>query len=379
MSEWVKLRDLPEFLELPEAKKPPFWLEARRAVRGAFFRVRYRRDGINVERNIGSSFENWKEAAKKGDLLIAQTKAGVLKVHKDLTRCEDLCRQIVRLKEAKASGTYDQAETMFRLHLIPYLNQHCPYATSLTHVTWLEYKTYKRIENPRVALFNHWKFFTMLCRFAWQKGILPLPMRLDFDEETEDFREEGLIIPDEDFVAMINAAGKTLRDRLIVQRKTGTRPSETRCLQKTRCSFVPDCRINLRREDTKTRKARSFVVEDLEVIEILNRRWRATENDFLFPSATGDNKPLSPNFRDWSRMIERAKVNPDYTPHDLRHTYLTEMFKTSAPPALICYQAGLSMEEAQKTYLHFKAEDTRAIANIVAQKSRPVGQAGPTG
>lgn len=371
MIRWQKVRDLLEAQGLKgdfrKEALPPFWLEIRVGPHKSSYRVRFRQGGISVEETLKGDFKSWQEALKAGDLAICRAKVLGKPKPKNLIRCEDLCWKIVDLKKPLADGTYKQAELFYRLHIIPYLNDFCPYATELTAATWLEYKAYKRTNNPKVTLFNHWKFFTMLCVFASKKGILPNKIDLDFDEESEDFREEGLVISDDHFEKMLRTASPDWHDRLYIGRRTGMRPGEARCLRKDRINLSTG-EVRLRKEDTKTRKARSFLITDTLVLTILKRRWLASETDYFFPSTTLESKPQGPNYRGWERMLRRAEVNPDYTPHDLRHTYLTEMFKTSLPPALLCYQAGLSMEEAQKTYLHFRAEDTRKIADYAAKK-----------
>lgn len=59
----------------------------------------------------------------------------------------------------------------------------------------------------------------------------------------------------------------------------------------------------------------------------------------------------------------------DYTPHDWRHTYADEMFKRTGPAqwAALCYQLDMSLETAQKVYIHFQTSDTRGVAEIVAE------------
>jgi hypothetical protein len=51
----------------------------------------------------------------------------------------------------------------------------------------------------------------MLYKYAWQKGILKQKIELDFDEGSEDFREEGLVIPYADYLKMVSEQMREVR------------------------------------------------------------------------------------------------------------------------------------------------------------------------
>jgi integrase len=366
--------------------KAPYYLEIREGKYRTSYRVNWRAEGHNLREILEPSYssrdealKDLKSAIKRADRRIADVRFGEKEKPKEYVRTEDLCDEIVRLKESKDPATYKQAELFFRLHIKPFLVEHCPYASELNATTWLKYKNAIRLKDPTVSLFNHWKFFVQLGKYAFEKGLIPAKLKLEYNEKREDFRERGLVISDDDFQKILAAAtpkylGKIerihpkWRDRIVLQRGTGMRPGEVRDLQADRVTIGTAvdgrrcARISLRQEDTKTRQARSFVVTDPAVLEVLERRLARAEGPYLFPSETDPGKPMAASLNGWKAILRRAGVNPNYTPHDLRHTYLTKMFKTAANPALICFQAGLSLEEAQKTYLHFTADDTFALA-----------------
>ncbi len=360
-----------------KVEKAPYFLEVRKGKYRTSYRVIWRGEGLDIRETLKGSFRNWREAAAAAEKIIAEQRFGKQKPVAEYVLSETLCDEIVELKKSKDPATYAQAELFFRLHLKPFLAEHCPYATELNATTWLKYKNWMRLKNPKVALFNHWKFFVQLAKYAFEKGLIPAKLKLEYSEQREDFRERGLVIPDADFWKMVEAAtpkhfGKLervqpkWRDRILIQRFTGMRPGEVRDLLKDRWDTEAKV-ISLRKEDTKTRQPRSFVVESELVIEILDRRLKRVEGPYFFPSEACEAKPMAKSLNGWNAILKRAGVSADFTPHDLRHSYLTGMFKTSSNPALICYQAGLSLEEAQKTYLHFTAADTRAIAQEAAK------------
>jgi integrase len=368
MTNWKKI---PEELQSVK-KRAPYYLEVREGKYRTSYRVFYRGDGLDLRDVLKGEFKTWTDALKEADRVIAKAKYGEKPKPVALVRCETLCDEIVRLKESKAAGTYQQTEIFFRVHIKPYLNVHCPYASELNHAVWLDYKNRLRLKNPNVTLFNHWKFFTMLFRYAFQKGILKHPVKLEYDEQKEDFREKGMIIPDDAIRKMIAAGNRNWRDRVIIGRLTGQRPGLIRTLKKDRVNFKTGV-LSVRKEDSKNRRAYEVTLP-APVLSILAERFTGKlgrpDSPYFFPSETDPSRPMDKCLNGWRSMLKRAGVSLDYTPHDLRHTYLTEKFKAAINPALICYQCDLSLEEARRTYLHFVAEDTLALTQESEEKAK---------
>lgn len=366
----------------------PEWLYESIGVTGSSWWVRDRRAGRRFEKRIEGLSEKatWIDARRAGDFLINESRGpgARRKESASLVRTEELCNDLIHLARAKAPATYEQREIFMRLHLIPWLNENCPIAGELDSTVWDRYKNDKRLENAGVALFNHWKFFVMLFKFAFEQGLLKKRYKLEFDEKREDFRERGKVIPDTHLALMLKHANQLWQDRIRIQRLTGMRPGEVRNLRVDRVDMAARI-INLHAEDTKTRHARPVSICD-EVCAILRRRASdAKGGEFFFPAKVGVNRAMDRGLAGWERAIkaankeltaEKKDAMPAYTPHDLRHTYLTEMFKGDWGPARICFHAGLAIEEAQRTYLHFTAEDTRGLAEAVRLPSTCVTNLG---
>ncbi|MHC1759840.1 MAG: tyrosine-type recombinase/integrase [Negativicutes bacterium] len=89
-----------------------------------------------------------------------------------------------------------------------------------------------------------------------------------------------------------------------------------------------------------------------------------TTPDLIFPAEDG--KPIEPMglTRYFSRLCKRCKVAA--TPHDLRHTYATNLAIAGVHPARAQYLLGHS--KAQMTldcYTHIRGGDMTGIAEIV--------------
>jgi integrase len=368
MSRWQRVRDQPDFIGKPDSRRPPDWLYSRTGKRGrTSFRVDYRRDGIELQKKVPGA-EDWKEATRLGERMIFETKHGTKPTSPALVRCADLARQIIDSKRTLAPATFEQTETFFRLHLLPFLETHCPYARDLKPEVWEHYKREKRREHPEVALFNHWKFMSMLRRRAHKQGLIA-EFTFDFDEKSEDSRREGLVISFDDFAKMLAAASPEWRDRLILGRRTGMRPGEPRCLKVDRVDFDRKT-ISLKGKDTKTREARTFIVESEDVWVILRRRAKVSIDSgspYFFPSESNPSKPVGRSNRGWKALLRRARVNPEYVPNDLRHTFITEMIRAGVPLSDIADYVGNSVEEIERTYKHMRVEDTRRVAEAASR------------
>jgi integrase len=361
MSEWKKIPKAPYYLEIWEGKFK------------TSYRVNWRGEGKQLRTKLlgehKGEFKTWKDALKEADRLIFEARFGRKRAAKGLTRCEDLCDEIVALKKSKSPATYEQAEIFYRLHIKPYLNERCAFASDLNATVWENYKNALRLKDPTVRLFNHWKYMVMLAKYAHQKGLLPAPLQFEFNEEREDARERGHVIPQDEIERLLDAASQVWRDRITLQLRTGMRPGEVRNLAKSRVRFLllenDTAVISLEKQDTKTRQARQFIVSAPDALEVLHRRAGLVPGSpYFFHMETDHARPMDKHLNGWKAALRKAGLSPKYTPHDLRHTYATRMFQLTQNHVALCYQLGMSLEEAQRTYLHIGVSDTAQIASL---------------
>ncbi len=420
-----------EKVSVPEGskRKPQPFLEVRRGKRRTSYRVNYRQDGLKLREVLGS-FDDWREAERAAEAIIGKAKYGEKPKEKSLVRTDELLDELVRLREdpSVAAATLEQIEIFSRVHMKPFLNGECAYlepekglvtcphasylesgkceyAAELKPHVYLNYKAHFRAHNPKGALFNHWKYFTMLFKYAFEKGLLERPFKLAFDEQKEDFRKVGQVIADDLLETFLECANRTWRDRALLGRLEGQRPGLYRKLRKAQVNLETGI-VKVDKEDSKNRRAYDFVLT-APSIQILKSRLEleyVKDSPYFFPSEADHSKPMDKHLKGWHSAWKRARelieaaaaelesqgdlvgaakerqlaagiklAEDGFTPHDLRHTYLTIEFKVSKNVALICYSRDLSLEEAQDTYLHFTAEDTRKVAEesvsaaIVAQ------------
>lgn len=274
--------------------------------------------------------------------------------------CGELFPKWIAQKSHKSPNTIASIANSWK-HLGPYIENMLPEDID---ERWWEgvYIPGKRAEiSEDRKFFNDRKWLSMFLLSLKRVGILQrTPLLINPDPEIQ----AGKVYSDDEIARLLAHAGEDLRLQILMAFTMGMRKGEILGLSWDRIDLDRKI-ISLRAQDTKIRKARKFGISQ-PVFEILRSRSRGA---WLFPS------PLDPskcqrsdgNNSSWTTCREQSGVSGRF--HDLRHSFLTRAFKTSANPALICHFAGLSLEEAQRTYIHLNEEDTRVVADVVILKA----------
>lgn len=271
---------------------------------------------------------------------------------------ENLYSEWIATKEIKAPATVTRYEFAWA-HLKLALKYTRP--EQVTPYWWEStYIPMRRRESPGCKLFAERKTLKGMLLFAHRQGYIEkIPYLINPDPETK----AGKVFTDDEIRALLANAGKTLQLQILMAFTMGMRKGEIINLKADRIN-ITKLTIALRAEDTKTRTAREFAVSEAiwpHLAVLLNH-----ESGYVFPSPYGQHKPISSSQHnnEWRQCRTSASVTGRF--YDLRHTFLTRAFKTpGSNAALICWYAGTSLEVAQKTYLHFDVDDTRAIAGLV--------------
>jgi integrase len=270
---------------------------------------------------------------------------------------EDLFPEWINMKKStKAPATITSIELSWS-HLKPFIGGMLP--EEITPVFWeSEYIPKKRAKTHRNRKFmNDRKWLSMFLIHLNNEGLLnKVPRLINPDPETK----AGKVYSEDEIHKLLINAGPDLLLQILMALTMGMRSSEILFLSWDRADLKNKI-IHLRAEDTKVRKARSFAISE-DVYNILKDRKRV--GPWVFSSPEDKNKHVlkGGNKSAWATCKEKANVRGRF--HDLRHTFLTRAFKAcNSNPALICNYAGLSLEVAQKTYLHFTPEDTRSVLN----------------
>ena len=132
-------------------------------------------------------------------------------------------------------------------------------------------------------------------------------------------------------------------------------------------AVMPDGQPTIITDDLKTTAGERDIgmPADLEA-ELLE--WRKHSSGKLVVSLH-NGKPLTKSaFRSLWRIIARAVPNKHFTPHTMRHTYITQLVESGVDISLVQYLAGHSDERmTKKVYLH---RNKQVLADDAAQAAR---------
>lgn len=263
-------------------------------------------------------------------------------------------------------------------HLMPFIES--MFLDEFTSEWWTNvYIPKKRSEtHEKRKFFNDRKWLSMFLKWAeenqkggpnWERPKLINP---------DPPRDRARIFSDDEIARLYDNADWPLMTKLVMGFEHFMRRSEIALLSKSRVDRAAHT-VHLGIEDTKIKKSRTFPYNDaLEwLFQILDWQNAKAEVDspFVFPSPKDPSRSIGRDgfAKSWGTCKRRARVAGKF--HWTRHTGLTRAFARSRnSAALICHFAGLSLEEADRTYLHFSIDDLRGVESLAMNSpnsSRP--------
>lgn len=274
--------------------------------------------------------------------------------YKNFNQVIDMWRE---QKTPRAKATETIIELQLRLYIRPYFGEYAP--ERVDNALWSKFVNKKREERDSFASFNTKKYLTNILNFAHDQGIIRKRVLLeDMDKDRESVGR--LILNEEIELLLKHARNDFIRDMITISVEMAMRWSEIRLLTWDRINFKTGV-ITLRKQDTKTRRAR-YPVMTKAVQTLLKNRKANARGPWVFPSPDNHNEVISKSDEKWQQTKVDAGVDCRF--HDIRHTALTRLFKATSQYANICEYAGLSVKEALKTYVKFTHDDMRAIAEL---------------
>lgn len=277
-----------------------------------------------------------------------------------------------KTKSRKSQGTNDSIKYSGQ-HIRPLIESMDP--NEITGTWWENtYIPTKRAEASDRKFFNEWKWLSSFLNSLHREGhIEKLPLLENPDGETE----EGLNLEDSEINALYAQAHGDLTLQIDLGFKHFMRRSEVLLLPYAEINFRKGG-IELPAFRTKIRKARFVPLND-ETLATLRARKALSKSPYVFPNRKDPKRPMGRKGNDkaWKGAIRRANQNgitisPEATFHDLRHSGLSRAFVATNRYAEICVVAGLSLAEAQRTYLHLTPDQTRFVAGLVSLKNQLV-------
>lgn len=279
---------------------------------------------------------------------------------------KELFPEWLETKKIRRPRTYARYKLSWE-HLKPFAESLGP--EDLTERWWeSEYIPGKRSEESSRRFFNDRKTVNGFLLSMYREGLITrIPKLINPDPKST----AGKVYTDKEIERLRANAGPDLLLQIDMALTMFMRKGEILLLALERIDRSRKL-IRLKPEDTKTKKPRTFAISKHCWHRIQARLGHPS--GYLFPSRTGEAKPVDRggNQSAWEGCKKRtADVENGVEQvvgrfHDLRHTGLTMAFRQpNANSALICHTAGLSLEEAERTYLHFEPDDTRAVVELV--------------
>lgn len=289
----------------------------------------------------------------------SERKRAFSKQHKNT---QELWNAWVDRKETlgKSPGTLSSIRSTGR-HLGPYFEKMMPH--EITAEWWEEIfipEIRAGISTTR-KFFNDRKWLLSFLKNLQEDSIIErMPKLLNPDSK----ESVGKVYSDSEVNDLINfAQHEDLRLAILMAATMGMRRSEIFGLKADRVDIEKGL-IRLRREDTKTRRARAFAISPSCLEEIVRRARGASQ--WIFPSKDNPRVPLHKDgfYNAWNALKRDQNIEGRF--HDLRHTFLTKAFNAQgANAAQICAYAGVSLEVAERVYLHLTEEHSRRVGELV--------------
>lgn len=209
--------------------------------------------------------------------------------------------------------------------------------------------------------FNDYKWLKGFLKQIYEDGVIhKLPRLVNPDIK----KSVGRVLSDDDVGTLLNfAQNEDLYLAILMASTMGMRRGEIFGLRVEDVN-QSDWSIRLVAERTKTRKEREFTISPA-TLPLIKQRVQSG-SPWVFPSKTDPNKSLHKDgyMTAWCNLKHTTGIICRF--HDLRHTFLTKAFSApGANPALICHYAGLSLEVAERVYLHLTKEDSKKVAGLV--------------
>ena len=287
-----------------------------------------------------------------------------------------------------SARTASDYESRLRLHFLPDLGQRRLGEVSRTDIdAW-----FSRLKRRRGPGVSRTAYMTTRALFASavEEGLLAeSPVRVKGGDRHEPVRRakidgDGHILTPAQVRAQAQAMPERLAALVWLGARCGLRLGEILGLR--RCDLDLDRRtVSVRRQAVtckggmketarlKTQASRRVVALPASLVPILESHLkthaRAGKRGLVFPRPGGRGKKSHEHPNSMRRVVSQAAVEAgvpeDLTPHDLRHTCLTEVARAGATLAEIMAVAGHSDPQVAMTYQHATRDRLSALADAV--------------
>jgi len=293
----------------------------------------------------------------------------------DLVTIRELGEQVIAGKKSKRSRTVANAEFYIRKWIVPWFDEHCPYAKNFTETVWKDFADH--LGGQKKKTYTARIYMRQIMLRAFHRGVLKQKVQLQNPDAR--IRVGRVVTPDE--IRKLVAAARAKRARLYrvkwrlilrLAERNGMRKNEIQTLEWHQIDFEKK-EIHIPAAKAKIRQDRTF--RSAKGVLPLLKIWRAragwlvrpdqrhqnAQASFVFPASTRGQDGATENFNpSWRALKRAAKVACRF--HDLRHTAITRTFGRGVPSSKVALYFGVSLKVIEEVYLHGSPEYTAEVA-----------------
>lgn len=224
---------------------------------------------------------------------------------------------------------------------------------------------------------NGFTSFLVLDKVLPAKPLIwnPDPEKGEHGEEGED--GAGIVIPDDVGLKLLRHSRGAFGLFVRMAALHGMRSSEITQIKKNRLDLRNGV-IRLRPIDvktgSKTKKGRLVPIHRAVLRRLRAQIKVSGDSPYLFPNQRDRERPMDPTgfYGQWYELRTTVGM-PEITPHDLRHTYATKIFSNPhVNPVLACKALGMSMQTAERVYIHFDEKHLGIVSQNFTFKAPPL-------
>lgn len=329
--------------------------------KGECWYIDYYINGMRKREKIGQSKKLAQIVLKQRKIEIAEGRYLDIKQDNKIAFA-DLAKKYLQLQEVKRKRSYTRDVLSVRA-LISFFGDRK--LNTITHSLIKSYKEHRLKQPSKRRLGQMLTPASVNRELACLKHIFNLSIKnrlietnpAKFVQLCEENNVRDRVLSKEEFERLLACVPDYIGDILLVAYYTAMRVGEILNLRWSRVDLKAGF-IRLRPEDTKTKDRRSVPISHLT--DIFDRCIRHLHHDYVF---THNNKPIqySTLRYHFKRAVKEANIT-DFTPHDCRHTCITNWRRQGHDYFKIMKASGHKTMNVFKRYNTIDDDDLRTLA-----------------
>lgn len=267
-----------------------------------------------------------------------------------------------------------EAESIMRLHAVPYFGN--KRVDEMEQVDFSDYCNFKRKSD--LNLVNHRKVLNHFMKWCVHESYMKYRIQFEIPKKAQKARRARVVLTEDEIVRLVSAVTDLAKEsphfrktRLYVMFYLfmGMRNMEICKLRWDEIDLEKKA-LKINKWSNRRRKERAVPVNSY-CLTILKDEFKLKTSDWVFPSARKGGKkpymdPAGSIRKGWFKALERAEIDRDVTPHDLRATFETFMHtNTNLTDTQREKMAGASIDVQKNTYVTMDVEHLRGAEESV--------------